>query len=199
MKSPTAVFGTVLLLVAFPCAQDASQASSSQDASQSVASAAKASRAKIDLKQGKDADIRQLLELTHAGAMSTQAMDGMEGNMRTLMTNAFPAGEYREKLIDLFFAKYHAKRDPQQLLDLAVPVYDKYYSDEEVKDLIRLYQTPLGQKMLATMPKLMAELQAAGQKWGEQLGRQSMMEVLAEHPEMEKALQDAQKTAQAAK
>jgi uncharacterized protein len=176
----------------------ASSASADQQ-TQSVAAAAKASRVKVDAKQAKEADIRQLLDLTHAGAIATQAMDGMEGNMRTLMANAFPAGEYREKLIDLFFAKYHAKRDPQQLLDLAVPVYDKYYSDDEVKDLIRLYQTPLGQKMLATMPKLMADLQAAGQKWGEQLGRQSMIEVLAEHPEMEKALQDAQKTAQVAK
>jgi hypothetical protein len=199
MKSSAAVFVTVLVLGALGCAQDASAAGSSQNVGQSVASAAKASRAKIDLKQAKEADIRQLLELTHAGAIATQTMDGMEGNMRTLMANAFPAGEYRENLIDLFFAKYHAKRDPQQLVDLAVPVYDKYYSGDEVKDLIRLYQTPLGQKMLATMPKLMAELQAAGQKWGEELGRQSMMEVLAEHPEMEKALQDAQKTAQAAK
>ena len=199
MKSPTAVFGTVLLLGAFACAQDASQASSSQDASQSVASAAKASRAKIDLRQAKDADIRQLLELTHAGALATQTMDSMEGNIKPLMTNSFPPGEYRDKLIDLFFVKFHSKFDQQAILDLAVPVYDKYYSDDEVKGLIRLYETPLGQKMLATMPKLMAELQAAGQKQGEELGRQSMMEVLAEHPEMEKALQAAAKTAQPAK
>ena len=44
------------------------------------------------------------------------------------------------------------------------------------------------------LPKVMAELQAAGQKQGEELGRQSMMEVLAEHPEMEKALQAAAKS-----
>ena len=50
--------------------------------------------------------------------------------------------------------------------------------------------------MLATLPKVMEELQAAGQKQGEELGRQSMVEVLAEHPEMEKALQAAAKTAQ---
>ena len=196
MKCSAAVFVTVLLLGALGCAQDASPAGSNQDAGQSVASAAKASRAKIDLKQAKEADIRRLLELTHAGALATQTMESMEGNIKPLMTNSFPPGEYRDKLIDLFFVKFHSKFDQPAILDLAVPVYDKYYSDDEVKDLIRLYETPLGQKMLATLPKVMEELQAAGQKQGEELGRQSMVEVLAEHPEMEKALQAAAKTAQ---
>ena len=143
----------------------------------------------------KEADIRRLLDLTGAGALATQSMDGMEGNIRPLMTNSFPPGEYREKLIELFFAKFHAKRDPGQLLDIAVPIYDKYYSDEEIKQLIHLYQTPIGKKLLSATPKVMGELQQAGEKWGEAIGRQSMLEVLAEHPELEKALQDAQKTA----
>jgi uncharacterized protein len=78
---------------------------------------------------------------------------------------------------------------------MAVPVYSKYYSGDEIKQLIQLYETPIGQKMLTTTPKVVAELQAAGQKWGEELGRQSMMEVLAEHPEMEKALENAQRAA----
>ena len=198
MKRSAAVFATVLLLGALCCAQDTS-AGAGQHSGQSVAAAAKASRAQIDIKKAKEADIRQLLELTHAGALATQTMNSMEGNIRPLMTNSFPAGDYREKLIDLFFTKFHSKFDEQTILDLAVPVYDKYYSDDELKELIHLYETPLGQKMLATMPKLMAELQAAGEKQGQELGRQSMLEVLAEHPEMEKALQDAQKTAQASK
>jgi len=40
-----------------------------------------------------------------------------------------------------------------------------------------------------------AELQSEGGKWGEQLGRESMMEVLAEHPELADAIAAAQKTA----
>src|SRR5437879_9037521 len=168
MKSSAAVFVTVLLLGALGCAQDGA----SQDAGQSVASAAKASRTKIDLKQAKEADIRRLLELTHAGALATQTMESMEGNIKPLMTNSFPPGEYRDKLIDLFFIKFHSKFDQQTILDLAVPVYDKYYSDDEVKDLIRLYSTPLGQKMLATLPNAMAGLQADGQTRGEELGEE---------------------------
>jgi hypothetical protein len=59
--------------------------------------------------------------------------------------------------------------------------------------LIQIYQTPLGQKLITVMPKILAESQVAGEKWGEQLGRQSMLDVLAEHPELEKAMEEAKK------
>jgi hypothetical protein len=191
MKRFATILAPVLVLAVVCSAQE----QLSTDQAQSVAAAAKASRAQVKTVETKEANIRQLLELTHAGAVATQTMDAMEGNMRTLMTNAFPPGEYREKLIDLFFAKFHEKRDTQQLVELAVPVYSKYYSDDEIKQLIQLYQTPVGQKLLGVTPKIIAELQGAGQKWGEELGKASMMEVLSEHPEMEKALEQAQKAA----
>ena len=55
---------------------------------------------------------------------------------------------------------------------------------------------PLGQKALSVLPQLSIELQGEGMKLGEKLGRQSMMEVLSEHPELQKALEEAQKGAQ---
>ncbi len=193
MQRSAKILIAVLLLAAFCSAQDASSDS------QSVAAAAKASQALVKNDQMKDADIRRLLELTHAGALAAQTMTAMEANMRPLMTDALPKGEYREKLISLFFDKFHSKLDVQDLVDMAIPVYKKYYSDEEIKQLIALYQTPVGQKMLDVTPKLLAELQAAGQKWGAGLGRECMQEVLAEHPELANALESAGKTAQAQK
>ncbi len=186
-----------LVLLGSLCAQTQSQAQQprEQPVQQQSAPAAPASRQpKID--PGKEADIRRLLDLTGAGALATQTMDGMEKNIKPLLTSSFPPGEYREKLIDLFFAKFHSKRDSQQLLDLAIPLYDKYYSPEDLKGLIQFYATPVGQKTLTVLPKLMHELQDEGRKWGEGLGRESMLEVFSEHPELKKALEDAQKNAQ---
>lgn len=113
-----------------------------------------------------------------------------------MMTQALPPGEYREKLVDLFFVKFQSRLDMQQLLDLAIPIYDKYLSHEEVRGLIEFYQTPLGQKTLKVLPTMLTELQEAGRKWGENLGRDSMREVLAEHLDLAKALEGAAKTAQ---
>ena len=152
--------------------------------------AASSDQKKID--PVKEADIRKLLELAGANAVMEQTMQGMEKNIKPLMTNALPAGEYRETLVDLFFEKFHSKLDLQKLRELAIPMYDKYFSDEELKGLIAFYQTPLGQKAVKVMPQLSAELMEAGSKMGEDIGRQSMMEVLAEHPELGKAMEEAQ-------
>lgn len=183
----------VLLFAAICTAQDSSTSAADQGSRQSVAAAVQANRARVQQDQSKQADIRRLLQVTGAAGLATQSMDEMQKTMRPLITNALPAGEYRDKLVDLFFAKFHSKRDPEQLINLIVPLYDKYYSDDEIEELIQMYQTPLGQKMLSVLPKILAESQAAGRTWGEQIGRESMMEVLAEHPEMEKAIEEAKK------
>jgi len=123
-------------------------------------------------------------------------MDEMEKTMRPLITGALPPGEYRDKLVDLFFEKFRSKRDPDQLLALIVPIYGKYFSDDDIKQLIRMYETPIGQKMLSLLPKVVAESQVTGKAWGEEIGRQCMLEVLAEHPDLQAALQNAKKDVQ---
>ena len=148
---------------------------------------------KID--PAKEAAIRQLIDLTGGTTVVSQVMDGTQKNMRPMMVNMLPPGEYRDKLIDLFFEKFRSKADVRVLVNLAVQKYDKYLSEEEVKGLIQFYSTPLGQKTLSVLPKLMVELQGESMKWGEDLGRQSMIEVLSEHPELRKALEDASQSA----
>jgi len=120
-------------------------------------------------------------------------MGTMEKAMKPLLMDSLPPGEYRKKLVNLFFAKLQAKADGQSLLELAIPLYDKNLSHEEIKGLIQFYQTPLGQKAVSVLPKLTAELQEEGRKWGENIGRQSMIEVMSEHPDLAHAMEDAQK------
>jgi uncharacterized protein len=155
-----------------------------------------ATQSKID--PAKEADIRKLLELVGTKALVSQTMESMSKSIKPLLTNSLPPGDYREKLVDLFFAKFTAKADVQHLLDLAVPVYDKNFSQQEIRSLIGFYQTPLGQKAIATLPKVTAEMQEQGRKWGEDLGKQCMVEVLSEHPELADALNAAAQSTQSA-
>jgi len=152
---------------------------------------ASTSAAKVD--PAKEADIRRLLDLVGTKALITQSIDSMTKSIKPVLANSLPTGDYREKLVDLFFAKFSAKTNVDHLLDLAVPIYDKHFSHEEIRNLIEFYKTPLGQKTASTLPKLTAELQEEGRKWGEQIGQESMMEVLAEHPDLAEAMAAAQK------
>jgi len=148
---------------------------------------------KID--PAKEADIRKLLDLVGTRALVAQTVASMSETMKPALKNSLPPGDYRDKLVDLFFERFIKKMDVQHLLDLAVPIYDKNFTHQEIKSLIDFYGTPIGQKAVTVLPKMTAELQSEGGKWGEQLGRESMMEVLAEHPELADAIAAAQKTA----
>jgi len=144
---------------------------------------------KID--PAKVANIRTLQEVRGDKRNAVQVMDTMLSSMRPLLSKSLPPGEYRDKLVDLFMQKVRTGDLAQQILDEAVPIYDKYLSDDDVKGLIAFYQTPIGRKLASVTPAMTAELQRAGEKKGEEVGRQAMLQVLAENPDLAKALQDA--------
>jgi len=111
--------------------------------------------------------------------------------MKPMLMSSLPPGEYREKLADLFLQRFQSKLRVAQLMDLAVPIYAKYFSKEELEGLTRFYQTPLGQKTLSVLPQAMLEMQTESMKLGEMIGREAMVEVLDEHPDLKKALEES--------
>lgn len=139
----------------------------------------------------KVADIRALQELRGDKRNADQLMQSMLNTLRPLMTRSLPPGDYRDKLIDLYMQKVQTMDLAQQILDAAVPIYDKYLSDDDIKGLIQFYQSPVGRKLTAVTPALMTELQTISEKRGEDMGRQAMLDVLDENPDLKKALQDA--------
>ena len=144
----------------------------------------------------KEADIRRLLDVMGSQALMTQVMGNLETDMKPMLMKSLPPGDYREKLVDLFFEKFMARVKTQMpsLLDAMIIIYDKYFSDEDIKGLIQFYQTPLGQKTLSNLPKVVRESQAAGEKLGAKMGLEAMQDVMSEHPELKQEMEDAQKS-----
>jgi len=149
---------------------------------------------KID--PAKEADIRRLLDVTGVKAAVAQTMNSMAENIKPVFRRSFPPGEYREKLIDLFFEKFKTKVNVDEIVDLSVPIYDKYFTQEEIRNMIKFYETPLGQKTIRVLPQLMEEMRKKGEVLGAQMGKDSMTEVLAEHPDLAEALENAGKAKQ---
>lgn len=115
-------------------------------------------------------DIRHLMQATGAGDMARQMMSQMISGMRQSMPNV--PGE--------FWDSFMSKVDTDELIELMVPIYAKYFTHAEVKELAAFYETPLGQKMIRTMPAVMQESMAAGQQWGQQIGRLVASELQAQ-------------------
>ncbi len=104
----------------------------------------------------KDKAIRQLLELTGVGKIAKQLMQQMVASMRQTQSG----------VPDEFWTAFLNKAKPEELVDLMVPIYAKYYTREDIDGLTAFYRTPLGQKMLTSLPALMQDSNAVGEKWG---------------------------------
>jgi len=52
-----------------------------------------------------------------------------------------------------------------ELVDRAVPLYAKYFSEKEISELVAFYQTPTGRKVVRVLPSLMQELMPLSQEW----------------------------------
>lgn len=159
-----------------------------------TASGASARTQAID--PAKEADIRRLLDVAGTTTLMTEVMKNMTGNLRTTLARALPPGDNRAKLIDLFVDKFTARATVEfpKLVDAMIPIYDQYFTDDEIKGLIDFYQTPLGKKTISVLPKITIEMQNKGQQLGERIGRESMQEVLTEHPELAPGAQGAKPT-----
>lgn len=52
---------------------------------------------------------------------------------------------------------------PKYVRDVVYPLYDKYFTEKELKDLIAFYRTDTGQKVITTMPQLFADSEKMSQ------------------------------------
>jgi hypothetical protein len=191
------LIGLFFLACAVPiavAAQEPVGASSQTPAAQPAPpaqTAAPAAKPGTAIDSAKDAAIRKLFEVMGTKDAMRQVIASMSGTIRPLLESSLPRGEYRAQLIDLFFQRLQVKLRVDDLLELAIPIYDKYFSLEDIDGLTKFYQTPLGKKAISVLPQVLLEAQSAGRKLGEQMGRESMMEVLEEHPDLKRSLEEA--------
>lgn len=58
----------------------------------------------------------------------------------------------------------------EDLTDMLVPVYSKYMTLEDLKELIEFYESPIGIKFAKNTPLIMQESMQVGQQWGMKIG-----------------------------
>jgi hypothetical protein len=85
---------------------------------------------------------------------------------------------------DRFAARVRNERGT--LIDSLVPIYDRLFNVDELKELLRFYQTPFGKRFIAASPDLARESILAGQRWGfvigQEIGAQLQREGLVPRP-----------------
>jgi len=133
---------------------------------------------------GKEADIRALLELVGArDSIQDGANAGLE-QMREKLAESVPANEQGQAFVSAFATSYQKRFDPGVVTEQLVGIYDKHFSEEEIKGLLQFYGSPVGQKVAAEMPKISREIQAATRAASTKAAREALAEVKQQNPEI---------------
>ena len=131
----------------------------------------------------KEARIRELMELTGAKNLGQELVQAGMEQFRSSVQDSQPDNPRAKQFVDAFVARFQKHFDPNSLNDRIIPIYDKYLTDDDLKGLIAYYHSPLGQRMLKSLPELTRESQAAGFAMGQKAAQETMDELKAEFPE----------------
>jgi uncharacterized protein len=158
----------------------AQQATTNQTQAQSQTKPASPAT-KID--PGKEADIRELMQVTGVNGLGEQLMNAGIAQFRANVMEAQPDNPRAKQFADAFVARFQRHFDPHRLTETVIPIYDKHLSQEDLKALLDYYKSPFGQRMLKILPEVARDSQLAGYTLGQKAAEEAMDDLKADYPE----------------
>jgi len=108
--------------------------------------------------------IRRVLELTKAADVAIASVDaGIQ--MQRIANPRVPQDFWND-------LSQRARKEAPRFVESLVAIYDSQFSEEQLRELIRFYQTPIGKYLIQVQPTIAAQSMRAAQQWGSELGSQ---------------------------
>ena len=153
-----------------------------QAAAQNASNRQNPSSAAPTIDPGKESDIRALLELVGARDTVQDSVTRAAEQYRELLLETVPNNQQGQAFVNAVITSYEKKFDADAVTEQLVSVYDKHYTDDEIKGLLQFYGSPLGQKVAAESPKIGRELQEAIRITSGKAAKEALQEVKEENP-----------------
>jgi len=187
-----AAAATPVLAQEKPAAQSKAPAPEKVLAVTPAAAPAKQANTPPKIDAAKEARIHELMDVTGTTSLGEQFLKTATAQLRASIAGSRPLDAHAQQLLELFLDHFQKHFDPHALTEIIVPIYDKYFSEEDLKGLLEFYRSPLGQRTLKALPEITREAQAAGFALGQQAAQAAMQEVQAEHPELMPGAKESQ-------
>jgi uncharacterized protein len=132
----------------------------------------------------KDKEIRSLLELVGARDAIQDAANAATEQYHQKMLQTSANSDRADKFRKAYHAEFEKKFDADAVTMQLVGIYDKHFSEDEIKDLLEFYGSPVGQKFAVEMPKIGREVQMTVRTASGQAARQAWQDLRAENPKL---------------
>src|SRR6267142_3473316 len=141
-------------------------------------------QANSSIDPAKEADIRSLMELVGARDLVQDGANTTIEQSREKLLATVPNNDKGQAFVNAFAASYQKKFDVDQVTAQLVGIYDKHFTEDEIKGLLQFYGSTLGQKVAAEMPKIGREIQAATRAASAKAAKDALAEMKQQNPEI---------------
>ena len=115
-------------------------------------------------------DIKKMLALTGAKYVFQQTLE------QSLASTKSQHPQIPQEFWDAFMAEVSV----DEMLNRLIPIYNKYLSAEDIKELIKFYETPLGKKTVNVLPQITRESIEVSQQYGIESAKRVLQKLEAE-------------------
>ncbi|MEO8795702.1 MAG: DUF2059 domain-containing protein [Daejeonella sp.] len=112
-------------------------------------------------------NIRVILE-------STGVIDQSMAVMKNSLNSYLSSGSKMQQSVCVDISK---ELNVNSLIEMIIPIYDKYYSEKEIRRLAEFYVNPTAKEKMYVSPKLTAESIVAGQEWAKTGAKKIMLKL----------------------
>lgn len=103
--------------------------------------------------------VKSLMVKSGAGDMGVQMLNQMLPALKQMIPDA----------TDKFWQDFMSQVNGDDIINMIIPIYQKYLSQEDISAINRFYDSPAGKKLIQVQPNIMQESMAVGQEWGQQI------------------------------
>jgi hypothetical protein len=153
-----------------------------QGASNSPVEAQNAAQAASPIDPVKEKEIRSLLELVGARDAIQNAASAATEQYRQKVLETSGNNNRATALTNAYLAEFQKQFDADAVTAQLGQVYDKHFSEDEIKGLLEFYGSPLGQKVATEMPQITREVGLATRQASSQAARLAWQDLRAEYP-----------------
>lgn len=172
----------VIYIGAFFLAIQGTSSSSVEAAQHSPAAAQSASAKPVTIDPAKAADIHALLDLVGARDQVQESVNLTAEQYREKLLATVPNSDKGQAFVNTVISDYEKRFDVDQVAEQLVTIYDKHYTEDEIKGLLQFYGSPLGQKVAAESPRISREIQEASRSTANKAVREALQQAKEDNP-----------------
>ena len=114
--------------------------------------------------------LKKYMEASGSIGAFKSAVTGMLGNFKT-MNSSVPGEVWKEFETELLATSV------DDLVNMLAPVYEKHMTENDLNEVIKFYNSPVGKKLAEKTPAITEESMQAGQAWGQAVAQKVMQKL----------------------